>query len=136
MRATLGNFQQSPRKVRLIADLIRGKSVPKARTLLSFADKKSAPAVLKLLESAVSNARQSGATAENLFVKEVQVNQGLSMRRYMPMARGQAHSYRRRRSKVVLVLDARNEEKKAKAKAKPKAKKTVKKVSKTSTSKS
>jgi|SRR3989344_6226653 len=109
MKATLTNYQQSPRKVRLVADLIRGKSVLRARTLLSFADKKSAPAVLKLLESAVSSARSSGASAENLFIKDIQVNMGLSMKRFMPMARGQAHKYRHRRASIILMLDAKKE---------------------------
>ena len=118
MKATLTNYQQSPRKVRLIANLIRGKSVVRARMLLAFADKKSAPAVLKLLESAVSNARVTGAVAENLFVKDIQVNQGISMKRFMPMARGQAHRFRRRRSSIVLALVPRAEKKAAKKSAK------------------
>ncbi|MBI4068091.1 50S ribosomal protein L22 [Candidatus Kaiserbacteria bacterium] len=109
MRATLTNYQQSPRKVRLVADMIRGKSVPRARMLLSFADKKSAPAVLKLLESAVSSARSEGASAENLFIKDIQVNMGISMKRFMPMARGQAHKYRHRRATVILMLDAKKD---------------------------
>ncbi len=107
MKATLTNYQQSPRKVRLVADMIRGKSVSRARMLLDFADKKSAPAVLKLLESAVSNARSDGASAENLFIKDIQVNMGISMKRFMPMARGQAHKYRHRRATVILTLDAK-----------------------------
>lgn len=121
MKATLTNYEQSPRKVRLVANMIRGKSVPRARILLSFADKKSAPAVLKLLESAVANARSQGAVAESLVVKDLQVNQGISMKRIMPMARGQAHRYRHRRSSIILVLDA----KKATT-----AKKTAKKAAK------
>lgn len=110
MKATLSNYRQSPRKVRLIANLIRGKSVTRARGLLAFADKKSAPAVLKLIESAVSNARVQGAQDGNLFVKDVQVNMGISMKRFMPMARGQAHRFRHRRSTVVLMLDAKKED--------------------------
>lgn len=109
MRATLTNYQQSPRKVRLVADTIRGKNIVRARELLAFADKKSAPAVLKLLESAVSNARAQGAQDEALFVKDIQVNMGLSMKRFMPMARGQAHKYRHRRSTVIMVLDAKKQ---------------------------
>lgn len=123
MKATLTNYQQSPRKVRLVAGLIRGKSVSRARTLLTFADKKSAPAVLKLLESAVASARAGGATAENLFIKDIQVNQGLSMKRFMPMARGQAHRFRHRRSTVILILDAKKAPKVEKKTAKKSAKK-------------
>ena len=127
MRATLTNYQQSPRKVRLVADMIRGKEVARARELLRFADKKSAPAVLKLLESAVSNARLQGTQAEALFVKDIQVNMGLSMRRFMPMARGQAHTFRHRRASVILVLDTKKEGGKGAKKA---AKKAVKKAAK------
>ena len=124
MKATLTNYQQSPRKVRLVAGLIRGKSVLRARELLAFADKKSAPAVLKLLESAVSNARAQGTSAESLFVKDIQVNMGISMNRFMPMARGQAHKYRHRRATVIMVLDAKKagETKGAKKSAKKEAK--------------
>ena len=107
MKATLTNYQQSPRKVRLIADLIRGKSTVRARELLAFADKKSAPAMLKLLESAVSNARGVGAQTDNLFIKDIQVNMGLTMGRIMPMARGQAHRFRKRRASVIMVLDVK-----------------------------
>lgn len=110
MKATLTNYQQSPRKVRLVAGLIRGKNVLRARELLAFADKKSAPAVLKLLESAISNARAQGAQTETLFVKDIQVNMGISMRRFMPMSRGQAHKYRHRRATVIMVLDAKKAE--------------------------
>src|SRR3989344_4348632 len=123
MKATLTNYQQSPRKVRLVADLIRRKSVVRARSLLSFADKKSAPAVLKLLESAVASARAEGSAAENLVVKDIQVTQGLSLKRIMPMARGQAHRYRHRRASIILVLDAKKEVKAEKKAPKKTAKK-------------
>ncbi len=126
MQATLKNYQQSPRKVRLVANLIRGKSVVRARMLLAFADKKSAPAVLTLLESAVANARAAGAMAEQLVVKDIQVNQGLSMKRFMPMARGQAHRFRHRRSSITLMLAAKQQSAQPKA-AKKAAKKAGKK---------
>ncbi len=130
MKATLTNYRQSPRKVRLIADLIRGKSVVRARELLAFADKKSAPAVLKLLESAVSNARGEGTQSNNLFIKDIQVNMGLTMGRIMPMARGQAHRFRKRRASVIVVLDEKKETEKSTRKA---GKKTIAKKPLTST---
>lgn len=104
MKAFLKNHNQSPRKTRLVADMIRGKSVERARRVLAFADKKSALAVGKLLESAVSNARATGMDAHDLFVKEILVDQGLVMRRMEPKARGQGAIIRHRLSRVSLTL--------------------------------
>ena len=104
MKALLTNYHQSPRKVRLVADLIRGKSVAQAKAALLFLPKKSSPAVEKLLDSAVSNARQMGASAENLFVKTIQVNKGIVMRRFMPKARGRANRFQKTMSIISLEL--------------------------------
>ncbi|MBI5469911.1 50S ribosomal protein L22 [Candidatus Kaiserbacteria bacterium] len=104
MKALLTNYHQSPRKVRLVADLIRGKSVAQAKAALAFLPKKSSPAVEKLLDSAVSNARQMGASTENLFVKTIQVNKGIVMRRFMPKARGRASRFAKTMSIVSLEL--------------------------------
>lgn len=104
MKALLTNYHQSPRKVRLVADLIRGKSVPQAKAALAFLPKKSSPAMEKLLASAVSNARQAGQSEENLFVKTIQVNKGIAMRRFKPMARGRASRYQKTMSHISLEL--------------------------------
>jgi large subunit ribosomal protein L22 len=104
MKALLTNYHQSPRKVRLIADLIRGKSVVQAKAALAFMPQKSSPAIEKLLDSAVSNARQAGAETDNLFVKTIQVNKGLVMRRFMPKARGRASKFKKTMSIVSLEL--------------------------------
>ena len=104
MKALLTNYHQSPRKVRLVADLIRGKSIAQAKAALMFLPKKSSPAIEKLLDSAVSNARQVGAEADNLFVKTIQVNKGLVMRRFMPKARGRASKFQKTMSIVSLEL--------------------------------
>ena len=77
MKALLKNYHQAPRKVRLVADLIRGKSVPAARQALTYLPKKSSPVLAKLLNSAVSNA--NGVKAEDLFVKKITVNKGAVM---------------------------------------------------------
>lgn len=106
MKAILSNYHQSPRKVRLVADLIRGKSVDAARAALRFLPDKSGPAMEKLLSSAVANARQAGMTAENLFVKAVTVDKGFVMRRYRPFARGRAGTVRKTMSTVRLELGA------------------------------
>ena len=108
MKASLSNYHQSPRKVRLVADLIRGKSVAKAKDALAFLPKKSAPGIEKLLDSAVANATQTGHSADNLFIKMIQVNKGIAMRRFKPMARGRAAQFRRTLSIITLELGEGN----------------------------
>ena len=104
MKASLYNFKQSPRKVRLVADLIRGKRVSVARDTLAFMPKKSSPEIQKLLDSAIANARQQGMDIETLFVKTITVDKGAVLRRMKPMARGRAAGVRRTMSIVNLVL--------------------------------
>jgi large subunit ribosomal protein L22 len=109
MKALLKNYNQSPRKVRLVADLIRGKSVAAARQALTYLPKKSSPAMLKLLNSAVSNAVQNnGQEIDALFVKAIAVNKGQVMRRFMPKARGRAARYAKTFSIVTLELGSKN----------------------------
>lgn len=120
MKAFLKNYRQSPRKVRLVADLIRGKSVADARAALRFLSKKSSPALAKLLESAVSNARSSGVAVENLFVKTITVDKGSVLRRHRPFARGRAGSIRKTMSIVRVELgmkEARGNRQKATVKS-------------------
>lgn len=122
MKATLKNYRQSPRKVRLVADLIRGKSVPAARAMLHFTPQKSSPAISKLLDSAVAN---SGVASDQLFVKTITVDKGTVMRRARPFARGRSGSIRKTMSIVTLELGA-TQAAKAKAPAKKaRAKKAV-----------
>ncbi|HTR18630.1 MAG TPA: 50S ribosomal protein L22 [Candidatus Paceibacterota bacterium] len=101
MKATLKNYHQSPRKVRLVADMIRGKSVPAARAALHFLPKKSSPTIAKLLDSAVAN---SGASPDSLYVKSIAVNKGTVMRRYRPFSRGRSGTLRKTMSIVTLEL--------------------------------
>lgn len=123
MKATLSNYKQSPRKTRLVADLMRGKTVAEARRALTFLPKKSAPVMFKLLESAVSNARNKGMSPDELMVRSITVDKGLILRRFKPMARGRAASVRRTRSIISLELGpvkAKAENKPAKKPAKAK----------------
>jgi large subunit ribosomal protein L22 len=122
MKATLTNYHQSPRKVRLVADLIRGKSVTAAKAALMYLPKKSSPAIEKLLDSAVANARQNGAKAEDLFVKKITVDKGLVMRRSRPFARGRAGAVRKTMSIVFLELGATQKAEGGKQKAAKKTK--------------
>lgn len=104
MKATLTNYHQSPRKVGLVADLIRGKSVKAARAALLYLPKKSSPALGKLLDSAVANASQVGNSVENLFVKTITVNKGAVLRRARAFARGRSGSIHKTMSIVFLEL--------------------------------
>ncbi|OGG51914.1 50S ribosomal protein L22 [Candidatus Kaiserbacteria bacterium RIFCSPHIGHO2_02_FULL_54_11b] len=126
MKALLTNYHQSPRKVRLVADLIRGKSVGAARAALLYLPKKSSPAIGKLLDSAVANASSRGSAVEDLFVKTITVNKGIVMRRARPFGRGRSGSLRKTMSIVFLELGVSAKAvKPAKARA---AKKTTKKA--------
>lgn len=132
MKASLSNFHQSPQKVRLVADMIRGKSVSQARAALTFMPKKSSPAVLQLLNSAVANARSTDTSVDELFVKTITVNKGSVLKRFAPRARGRAAKFSRTMSHIVLELGAKAAPKAAKkVAAKKSAPKRAKKVAAT-----
>ncbi len=123
MKAILSTYRQSPRKVRLMADLIRGKKIKQAEEALMFADKRSAPIVLKLLKSAVSNAKHNQAVSEDdLYVKAVSVDKGLVYKRFMPRARGSASRINKRTSHISIELGIKE------SKQLPASEKTTKKV--------
>lgn len=130
MKASLTNFKQSPRKVRLVADMIRGKNVLVARDSLNFLPKKSAPEMMKLLNSAIANARQKGMNPEDLIVKTISVNKALVIRRFKPMARGRAAGIRRTMSHIDLELGLAAGVASKVEKTEKKAKKAAKKASK------
>jgi len=132
MKAFLKNYRQSPRKVRLVAELIKGKRVAEAVLLLDTLPKRASGPVQKLLASAVSNAKQAGISVDNLFVENVTVNKGIVLKRSMPRARGSASRINKRTSHVLLTLVEKGVEKKEKIEKKIKAEKTDKKVEKKS----
>lgn len=105
MKARLKNYRQSPRKVRLVVNLIRGKSILRALSSLSFLEKKAAAPVRKLIESAVANAENQGKKKEDLIVSDIQVDEGTSFTRYRARARGRAAPIRRRSSHINIKLD-------------------------------
>jgi large subunit ribosomal protein L22 len=123
MKASLHNYRQAPRKMRLVADSIKGKRVSDALTALSFMPKKAAEPLKKLVESAVANARvkDTTVTAEDLRIGSIIVNQGITMVRYMPRAFGRASPIRRHASHVNVVLVAATKKKSTAADATPKA---------------
>jgi len=104
MKAVLKNYRQSPRKVRLIADLIRGKKVDAALNQLQFVDKRAAQPFAKVLTSAKANALQTGVAAESLIIKKVTVDKGTILKRMMPRARGSASRINRRNSHITVEL--------------------------------
>lgn len=126
MKAFLKNYRQSPRKVRLVAGLIKGKSVAEAIAELDFLAKRAGLPIKKLLLSAVANAKQMGIEAENLFIKELRVDKGIVMKRMMPAAMGTGHRINKRTSHLNLLLAEKVIKKIAKAKE-VKVKKAVKK---------
>ena len=130
--ASLTNYRQSPRKVRLVADLIKGKSIPAALNMLLVTTKRASDPLAKLINSAVANAKNKGVATENLYIKECTVNQGLTMKRFMPGARGTGFPILKKTSHVKLVLDVKAP-KKSKVIPAPEAKTEVKKVAKKST---
>ncbi|MEK7538615.1 MAG: 50S ribosomal protein L22 [Patescibacteria group bacterium] len=143
MKALLKSYRQAPRKVRLVANLMKGKTVDRALVELDHLAKRASLPMKKLLLSAVANAKQnSGIEQSALFVKEVRVDQGAILKRSMPRARGSASPIHKHTSHVMIELVAHVDTDKADAKkakapavakendAPAKAKKaTVKKVS-------
>ena len=119
MKASLSNYRQSPRKVRLVANLIKGKKVSDAETALSFLVKRASLPISLLLQSAVANAKQNnGVEKADLFIKNLTVDKGVVMKRFMPRARGMSSRINKRTSHVLLVLEQKAETKKVtKAKA-------------------
>ncbi len=109
MQASLNNYRQSPRKVRLVTDLIKGRSVPAALEQLNFLPKRASAPLAKLLKSAVANAG-NGPTRmaeQDLLVKNVRVDEGVTMKRFRPRARGSASRINKRTSQIQITLEAK-----------------------------
>ena len=109
--AKLNNVPSSPRKMRLVANLIRGKSVTRALGLLKFEANAGAPKLEKLLLSALSNWQAANADARiedaNLFIKEIKVDEGKMLKRLRPAPQGRGHRIRKRSNHVTLVIDSK-----------------------------
>ena len=106
-QAHLKNYRQAPRKVRLVADMIRGKSVPEALSVLSFMPKRAALPIAKLINSAAANARSGGMIPDELIISKIHVGQGVVFKRFMPRARGSASPIKKKSSHVFLELTKR-----------------------------
>jgi large subunit ribosomal protein L22 len=124
--AKLSYLRIAPRKVRLVADLIRGKKVSHALNLLEFLPKKSSLPILKLLKQAIANAKNNFQMDEsNLYISKILVDEGPKLKRWMPRARGEAHEIQKRTSHITLFLE--EIEKKPKKRVQPSIKKEVEK---------
>jgi large subunit ribosomal protein L22 len=106
VRAKLRFVRMGPTKGRLVADLIRGKGSEEALNILRFTKKSAARVIGKLLKSAVANAEQKKTIdVDRLYVKKITVDQGPTMKRFMPRALGRATTIRKRSSHILIVLD-------------------------------
>ena len=110
--AKLNNCPTSPRKMRIVADSVRGKKVEMALTILKFSQKEASNKLEKLLMSAISNwqAKNEDSDVEeaNLFVKEIRVDSAGMLKRLRPAPRGRAHRIRKRSNHVTLILGSKN----------------------------
>ncbi|MBZ1345083.1 MAG: 50S ribosomal protein L22 [Candidatus Nealsonbacteria bacterium] len=106
MIAKLRNLRIAPRKVRLVADLIRGKRVEEAQTILNLTIKKACQPLLKLLNSAHNNAKYNfGLEKSNFFISKITVDEGKKLKRWRARARGRAAAIQKKTSHITLVLD-------------------------------
>jgi large subunit ribosomal protein L22 len=110
--AKLNNCPTSPRKMRIVADSVRGKKVDMALTMLKFSQKEASNRLEKLLLSAIANwqaKNEDGDVEEaNLFIKEIRVDSAGMLKRLRPAPQGRAHRIRKRSNHVTLILESQN----------------------------
>ena len=110
--AKLRYLHIAPRKVRLVADLIRGKTVEQAQEILNFTIKRASVPLLKLLKSALANAKNTSiANLDNLYISKITVDEGPKLKRWRPVSRGRAFEIQKKTSHVTLILDEIKKEK-------------------------
>jgi large subunit ribosomal protein L22 len=102
--ATLSDFRQSPRKMRGVANLMRGKKVSEALVHLDFVGKRAALPIKNLLVSALANAKNLEIKPENLVIKTITVNVGKTLKRHRPVSHGSAHPIHKRTSHIFIEL--------------------------------
>jgi large subunit ribosomal protein L22 len=131
IKAKLSNLRTAPRKVRQVVDLVRGKRVPEAQSILLFTVNKSARPISKLLSSATDAAKKNHQLSEeNLFISKITVDEGPKLKRWHPMSRGRAYPIIKRTSHIALILSEVNPS----AKETKKVEKAVKEVKKATAS--
>lgn len=110
-RAVMKMVRVSPKKARAVVDQIRGKDVNEALRILRFSPRKAARYVLKTLESAIANAENNhDMDVDSLFIKEIRVDEGPSLKRFHPRARGMVGLMRHRTSHITVVVSDGEEE--------------------------
>lgn len=124
--AKLNYLRIAPRKVRLVANLIKGMPVNQAQAQLMFNPRKAALPILKLLQSAIASAKTKNLNEKKLVVKEIKVDQGPAFKRYMPRAMGRATLILKKTSHITLILEEAEKEFKEKFKIEKKEKKSKK----------
>ena len=108
VKAVAKNVRLTPRKVRLVLDLVRGKDVKEALAILKFTPRNTAPVVSKLIKSAVANATNNHQmNEEKLYVKTIYADEARVLKRWMPRAKGSASQILKRRSHITVVVDER-----------------------------
>lgn len=109
VKAVARNIRIAPRKIRIVADLVRGKNIGEAYAILKFTPKVGADVLVKVLKSAVANAEHNfDMNVDNLYISEVFVDQGPTLKRIHPRSRGQAFSILKRSSHVTVVVKERS----------------------------
>lgn len=113
-RAIQKHLRKSPRKVRLVVDMVRGEKVDRALKKLEFVNKATAPDVAKVIKSAAANIRdkfqEERLDNEELVIKEIYVNEGTTLKRIQPAPMGRAHQIRKRTSHITVVVAKHEEE--------------------------
>lgn len=105
VRAQAKHVRQSPYKVRRVLDLVRGLPVDEARVVLDFTNRKAAVSIKKVLDSAIANAEHNFALdAEELYVQQAYADEGPTLKRWRPRARGRATKIRKRTSHITIVV--------------------------------
>ncbi len=118
VRASARDLHIAPRKMRLVTNLVKGMNAVDAIVQLQHAEKKASPMLIKLIQSAIANAKNNFSLDENhLFIKTITCDMGKVMKRYMPRARGSASQILRKMSHVNIVLEERKQAKAGKVKA-------------------
>ena len=109
VKATAKTLRIPPRKARIAIDLIRGKDVAEAAAILKFTPNAAADAIAKVLKSAVANAvNNNEMNEEKLYVKACYANEGITLKRFMPRAKGSASAIHKRTSHITVVVDERD----------------------------
>ncbi len=103
-KAHLNSYRQSPRKMRIVADIVRGQSPSQAIDVLSFVPKRAALPLKKLIASALANAKNLKMSPDNLIIKELKVNEGATLYRRRPRSKGMSNPIRKRTSHITVTL--------------------------------